>query len=796
MTRLLILFIFLFAPLAILGNNNIFEKKISGTVIDAETQTPLEFATVSVYKKDKLIDGTITNEKGRFSIDVKPGNYLIRVEYFSYKAYETQIDLKQNTNLGVISLETDSENLKEIKITAERSTIDLKLDKKVFNIGKDLLSQNGSLQQILENVPSVSVDLNGIVSLRGNPNVSILINGKPSVLAVNNNLNQIPSDQIDRIEVITNPSSRYQAAGTAGIINVILKKNGLEGLSGSLTLTNSIIASSSAYANVNYKTNKFNLFSTVGYRFTDSRVFEDVTQNLLNGIIPLSLDRKTGEYHNLKRAVIYTGFDYFLSKNSTLTTSYFKILAERDNTLRYDYTYYSTLPIQTINNVTLRNENYYEPIDHNQFEVSYTKNYDQKGKKLLVDFQYDFWNEDENENFLTQTIFPIIPENTVVSRTKDIESSKDFLLQIDFVNPINEKATFETGLRGETRIISSDYKAEIFQNNQWEIFNNINNKLDYRERIVGVYALYANKQKKFNYQLGLRAEYTNIDVSDRNNDFGSKKKYTRLFPTVHLNYVISDASATQLSYSRRINRPSFWQLNPFSTLSGGLNVQIQGNPDLDPAFTNSLELGFLTKIGKLRLNPSLYYQHTINPFQLFTEQNTEDILISTTINTDTENRKGAEISLSYNPLKWLQLSGEFNYYSFQQKGNHKGVDFDFENSTWTSRINSRIKLPKQFTLQTTFNYSARNENAQTIIEPYYVGSLGLNKPFLKNKAALTFNIRNIFNSRNRRIFRTGENFTYESSRRDFGPIYMLTFTYRFNQKENTTARRPGGSNRN
>ncbi|WP_299272496.1 outer membrane beta-barrel family protein [uncultured Psychroserpens sp.] len=777
-------------------SSNINPKySITGKVIDSLTQKPLSYATVSISQNDVIIDGVITNEKGEFKLNVQKGDYILKAEFLSYNPFLRSITVDESLDLGIIKLSESVNELEEVIIRSERSTIDLKIDKKVFNVGKDLLAQNGSLQQILENVPSVSVDLNGVVSLRGNSNVSILINGKPSVLAVNNNLNQIPSDQIDRIEVITNPSSRYQAAGTAGIINVILKKNGLEGLSGSLTLTNSIIANTSAYANINYKTNMFNLFSTVGYRFTDSRVFEDVSQNSTSGITPLSLDRKTEEYHNLKRAYIYTGFDYFLSASSTLTASYFKILAERDNVLRYDYTYFSALPVQTLNGVIVRDENYFEPIDHNQLEVSYTKNYNKKGKKLLVDFQYDFWNEDENEDFLTRTIFPPITESITASRTKDIESSKDFLLQIDFVNPIHEKTTFETGFRGETRIISSDYKAEIFQNNQWEIFNSIDNKLDYRERIVGVYALYANEQKKFNYQLGIRAEYTNIDVSDRNEDFGSKKNYTQLFPTIHLNYVFSDVTTTQLSYSRRINRPSFWQLNPFSTLSGGLNAQIQGNPDLDPSFTSSLEFGFLTKIGKLKLNPSIYYQHTTDPFQFFTAQNADDILISTTINLDTEKRIGGEISLSYNPLKWLQVSGDVNYYSFQQRGNHNGVSFDFNNKTWTSRVNSRIKLPRQITFQATFNYNARNENAQTITKPYYFGSIGINKPFLKNKAAVTFNIRNVLNSRDQRIFRTGENFTYESSRRDFGPIYMLTFTYRFNQKENSRTRRPGRSNR-
>ncbi len=792
MLRLLLTPLLVFITAFSFGSNSLLEKNITGIIIDAETKKPLEFATVSIYNNGVLVDGIITNFNGEFSLSAKTGNYLLKVEYISYLTYETQIELKQHLDLGVISLNVDVEALEEVEVIAEKSTVDLKLDKKVFNVGKDLLSQNGSLVQILENVPSVTVDLDGGVSLRGNTNVIVLINGKPSVLVANNGLDQIPAQQIDRIEIVTNPSSRYTAAGTAGIINVVLKKNKNRGFSGSLSLSNSIIADFNANASLNYKTNTFNVFSTLGYRFVDTKISEQVEQNSLVNGNTINLNQTADTYRNSKISSIYFGMDYFLSKKSTVTASYYKVLVDRNNMSNYNYDYFDVL--NSLDSTIVRNEKYNEPMDHNQLELSYVKTFNKENKKLTIDFQYDFWDDDENETFITQKTNPLMLDNTL-SRTRDIESSKDYLLQLDFVNPISKKSTFETGLRGETRIITSDYKAEAFDGNNWTIFNGIENALDYKEKIGGIYTQFSSSTNKFSYQLGLRTEFTEIDISDKNNEFNNTKSYTKLFPTIHLNYTFSDKSNMQLSYSRRINRPGFWHLNPFGGLAQ-LNTVRQGNPDMDPALTNSLELGFLTRIGKLRINPSIYYQNTDDPFQFFTERNADDVLVTKPINIDTENRIGVEVSMNFNPLKWLQLSGEFNYFSFSQKGAYSAVNFDFDDSSWFTRISSRFKLPSDMTLQTNFNYNGRNENAQTITKPSHSLNIGLNKNLLKNKATLTFNIRNILDSREQVLTRTGDNFSFHSQRKILGPKYTLSFSYRFNQNGKAKTRRPGESNRN
>ena len=771
-------------------------KKVSitGSIIDKATNQPLEYATAIILEPDNktIVTGTITNTKGVYILQAAPGTYTFRFEFIGYKTIELQQQvINASKKMNPIVLEEDSAQLETVEITAEKSTVNLKLDKKIFNVGKDLLSQNGSLLQIMENVPSVAVDLDGGISLRGNTNVTVLINGKPSVLAANNGLDQIPAQQIERIEVITNPSSRHQASGTAGIINVILKKNANGGLSGALSMSNSVRADFNTNANLNYKTNKINLFSTLGYRFVDNKIREKVHQNSLINGNTVNLDQIANSYRNSKVLSLYFGLDYFLNEQNTITASYYKVLIDRNNKVNYSYNYFDTL--NAMDSTVVRSEKYHEPMDHNQLELSYVKTFGKKGKKLTVDFQYDFWDDDENETFNTQKTAPIQLDNKL-SRTRDIESSKDYLLQLDFVNPITESSIFEAGLRGETRVITSDYKAESFDGNSWHIFNGIDNELDYKEEIGGIYTQFSSKVNKFSYQLGLRTEFTKIDISDKNSTFNNTKKYTKLFPTAHFTYAFSEKTNLQLSYSRRINRPSFWHLNPFGGLAQ-INTLRQGNPDMDPALTNSFELGFLTRIGKLRINPSIYYQNTDAPFQFITQRNTDGVLVTKPINIDTENRIGVEVSMSYNPVKWMQLSGEFNYFGFEQKGAYNSVNFNFDDSRWFTRLNSRFKLPTDITLQTSFNYNARNESAQSVVKANHSLDLGLNKTFLNKKATLTFNIRNLLDSREQFLTRKGTDFSFQSHRKLLGPKYTLTFAYRFNQSGKSKTRRPGQSNR-
>lgn len=771
--------------------NDIVKKEVTGKIQDAATKTPLEFATISIYKKTTLIDGIITDSTGAFSLSVPTGTYTLKVEFLSFKTHEQTVTIESNIDIGTIFLEEDSEALDEVTIVAEKSMVELKLDKKVFNVGKDLLSQNGTVSQILDNVPSVAVDVDGTVSLRGNSNVTILINGKPSVLTMNDNLEQIASQNVEKVEVITNPSSRYEASGTAGIINIILKKNKMDGFSGSVSVQTGILADHRINTSINFKTNKLNLFSTLGYRYVNfegkQTSYQETTNNNITTILNLNADQN----RNDKSPTIYIGADYSLNEQNTLTASYFKGIVKNTDITRYNYTYSNAS--NALDSIIQRTENYYEPQDYNQLELTYERTFKKEGEKLLVDFQYDFWDDDEQENFETQKTYPEISDPQLM-RTRDIESSKDYLLQVNYEKPINDHSKFEAGLQGETRVITSDYTAEEFVNDEWIVYEGIENIVDYQEKIGGVYAQYSNTFKKINLQLGLRTEFTNIEIEDIEGTFNDKKSYNQLFPTAHLSYSFSDKTNMQLSYSKRIRRPAFWQLNPFGGLSDFSAIRI-GNPDLDPALTNSLELGFLSSFGKFRINPSIYYQHTKDAFHFYVTKNDEGVLVTIPINLDYENRIGFELSTSYKPTKWLNLSGEFNYYAFEDNGSYENQLFDYSDSNWFMRLNSRANLPKDLAMQVSFNYQGENRSAQTTRKGNYYMDIALSKNLLANEATITFNAQNIFNSRQTEWTTLGDAFYFEGNRQSIGARFNLSFTYRFNKKSNSKDRTPGSSNR-
>jgi len=753
---------------------------ITGKVVEKNTKHPLEFATIILTNPTtgKLIIGETTNSKGEFSINTKKGNYNIKIEFIGFKNHLiNNISISKNYSLQTILLQENSQALDEIEVIAEKSTTEYKLDKRVFNVGKDLISKGGSVNDILNNVPSVNVDIEGTVSLRGNSNVRILINGKPSVLTANNGLESIPSESIEKVEVITNPSAKYDAEGTGGIINVILKKNKNGGFGSSLQLTTGIPDNHSINYNINYKKEKFNLFSNISYRYIsfDGNGYLNRT-NYENNVITSFSNRTTNTNRSRATFNLYFGSDYYINDKNTLTLSYYY----RNNTSKnsVDYTFNFLNELKQTDNILTSKESYREPQKANQIELNYVKTFAKKGQKFTANFQYDFWNDDENELVEEQDQFPATSTINLL-KSRDIESSKDFLFQSDFKLLITKKSHIEMGVKGEIRNIDSDYKV-------WDntvLIDSLDNLLKYNERIYGAYAQYGNRENKLQYLFGLRAEYANTGSTDRKNKFKTTKNYTDLFPTAHLTYNFNDATNMQLSYSRRIRRPSFWHLNPFGGISDRRNIRV-GNPDLNPMYTNSFELGFLKRWSKFTFNPSIYYQKTTNVFETLITQNTDGALISKPINSGIENRLGVELAVRYSPYKWWRLSSEFNYYSFDQRG-----IYTIDDNTWSTRLNSRMKFSK-LTIQSSFNYRGERQSGQLFTEAQYSANIGLSKDLWNDKATISLNMNNILDSRVSKQLVTGENYTTNSYNRPIGRFTSVTFTYRFNRTKKDRDRLP------
>jgi len=766
---------------------------IQGLVQDASTKTAIAYATVGV-KDDalKLIVAVITDEKGNFKLENVPlGKFNI---HFSLMGYQTiikpmQIEIAQH--LGTILMQPDAKLLNEISVTGEKSSISLKLDKKIFETGKDVLSQTGSATDLLNSVPSVSVNPTGGVSLRGNSNVLILINGRRSGVVEGNALEQIPADQIERVEIITNPSSRYDAAGSAGIINIILKKNKKIGINGQLRLVGGIPNETRIMPSLNFKSNKVNLFSTFGLRLSDYVGLYQTKQTVNNEGISTFLNQQQDEDRHDDARMLYVGGDYAINEDNTITAAFLKNATnDHDKTvLNYNYT-----TAKNLDSSLVRNGESWEKRNYNQVEFNYTKTFKKPGQKYTIDIQYDFWNSDKEWILNTKKLIPTLI-NAPGMRTSSIGASKDLMLQTDFVKPLDSVSTIELGLKMENRKVTSDFLAEQQQNSNWQVFEDIDNQLNYNELIGSGYVQYAGKKDLFSYQLGLRAEVTKIKIEDEIGEYASEKNYTKLFPTLNLSYQLSQSATFQGSYSKRINRPSLFMLYPFNELTD-LNSRFLGNPDLNPSFADVIELAYLKNWRLFTLNPSIYYQNNKQIILNYTFRDANGIFITSPVNISKETRRGFELSTLYNPLKWLQLNLELNAFNFEQTGTYQNQNFDFSGSTLTARLGSQLKLPKKLSLQLRYNFTGAQSNAQTHTNAIHNIDVGASKNLLKDKATLLFDVTNLFNLRTFTSTTTGVNYNFMQINSPNAARYRLTFVYRLNLKENQSVRQAKSGNRN
>lgn len=803
--------------------------KIEGVVLEKDTDIPLEYATVVVKSKpeNKIVTGGITDAKGKFKIEVPAGMYEISVEYISYKTITfPEQDISKNTDLGTIRLAMDVASLNEVMVVAERTTVEIKLDKKVYNIGKDLTTAGGTVSDALNNVPSVSVDVEGAISLRGNENVRILINGKPSAMAGfgdSNVLSQLPAEAIERVEVITSPSARYDAEGTAGILNIILRQKETLGFNGSVTFTAGNPDNVGLSASLNYRKEKFNLFSNFGWRYfdaprtmyTDVDYFETTDDN---GLVSEPTFRRIQEDRNVERLNrnynANVGMEYFLNASSSITGSIFYNLgSDADISLNNSNRYNNNV----IEEKTLRREKETEEDNSYQFALNYVKRFgDDSDHKLTADFQYEKDKEDgftflnEDYVFTNQTD----PEEFQKEQEFRTEDQNEFLIQADYVRPFGEDSRFEAGYRGNFENNVTDYL--LYQENlltgDLEINEGVSNIFDYTENVNALYSQYGTKFGKFSFLLGLRLENTQLKgkidseftEEELNEEYGFpidtdfNKNYLGLFPTVNLIYNLNTSEtgneeSITLGYNRRINRPRGWYINPFPTRSSRTNV-FQGNPNLDPAFSSTFDLGYLKRWDKFTLTTSVYYQHETDSFERVQEntgQTTSDginIIRTIPINLSTNKRTGAELGMMYNPEKWLRLNTSFNFFQFETEGQFNEVDYGAKNSSWFARFSSKVTLPLAIDWQTSAFYRGARQDAQSDTEGILSVDLAFSKEILNKNATISLNVRDLLNSRKYQSVTTTDFYRRYSEFQWRQRQVNVSFIYRFNQKLNQRER--------
>jgi hypothetical protein len=787
---------------------------VTGKILEEGTNAPLEYATVAfINSEGKITGGGITDEKGSYEIQVTSGTYSIQFEFISYKTTKISNQrLLKDTQLPTIYLSLDVESLNEVIIRAETTEVQIQLDKKVYNIGKDLTTSGATVSDALNNVPSVTVDVDGSIALRGNENVRILINGKPSAIAGfgdTDALRQLPAEVIERVEVITSPSARYDAEGTAGILNIILRKEKTLGLNGSVQTNFSYPLGSSATGNINIRTDKFNIFNTTGIRYNESpgnasfnnTYFEDTVEN------PLVIeDRK----YDRERQGFNTnlGMEYFLTDSSSLTASGFYRNSDNDElTTNLTDEYVST---NNLASSSERIETQIEDDENYQFSLNYVNEFDTKGHKLTADFQWENGSETERSRIDENKTYPsteVLPSELITQ----LEDQTEYLIQSDYVLPLSDKAQFEAGFRGSYQNTVTDYLLEEQEevNGPFVRNDSLSNVFDYTENVTAAYSQYGTKLGQLSFLLGLRLENTQLkgavsatDVSTGSEDdlnISFDKNFLGLFPTANLVYELSERTNLTLGYNRRINRPRGYFINPFPSRSSEANI-FQGNPNLNPAYASAFDLGYLSRWEKLTLTSSVYYQYETDAFERIQEDtglltpNGIPIIRTIPINLSTNTRIGFEVGVLYNPTKWLRLNGSFNFFQFETVGSFNDVDYGAKNTSWFSRGSVKVTLPSKIDWQTNVFYRGPNNNSQTEYGGILSVDLAFSKDIINDNATIGFNVSDLLNSRKRQSLTTTDSFISDSEFQWRERQFNLSFTYRFNEKKERQRGRGNGNN--
>ncbi|WP_333662707.1 TonB-dependent receptor domain-containing protein [Chishuiella changwenlii] len=799
--------------------------KVKGKVLSSDNK-PVEFTTISLESAEEgLVVEAATDAKGEFNIEAKAGTYILVVEPLGYDIIEKQIDLKTTTDLGVFTAKTSQTvSLDAAVVTAEKPIYKVELDKKVYDMANDPMSQGQTLSDALANVPSVAVDAEGNVSLRGNDNVKFLIDGKPSgmlgVSDIGEALKNIPAENVERIELVTNPSARYEASGSAGIINIVLKKGTNTGFNGSVTLNGGIPEMVGGNVNLNYKTKKYNLFGNLGSRYSnrngEGRV---LTTNFDKDSREITGYRSTDRDNDrLRRNYnIRLGGEYYLDDKNTLGLSAGYRYNNGRNSSFVNYNNYDPSMVFLSNEYNIQNE---KEIENNfDLDFNYKHEFDKKGHEFSFTGRFSSQKEEGEGIVNTYESTGGTPELVNPRPTDNIEKQNTVVLTADYVRPIGEKGKFELGARADFNDNKTNNKTFKMENGMFvpdtDFFANINNQ----QNVLAAYAQYGNAiGEKFQYFAGLRLESSDMKIDNITSGASISKKYTDLFPTLTLNYKFTQKNELQFSYSRRVRRPMGFMLMPFFSATDDRNVR-NGNPDLNPTYTNSFEISYITTVGKLMVTPSLFYQRTTDNINQFQRQYTrlednntyQNVFVSKPINVGDEDRYGLDLTATYRPFKWWNLMFNVNLFGYKRTGYYEETNLsyneqtgqeemkldsqDFSGNGFSSRgrLSSNFVLPGDFKVQLAGNYMGGIKTAQQTIKENLSMDFSLSKDFFNKRATVTFNIRDVFDSRRREVTTFGADYTNYENMRWMVRSFNLAFTYRFkNTNERERNKRPDG----
>ena len=769
------------------------EGQITGKVIDDALDMPLPYVNIVINKSDgELLTGGITDDNGNFKINKIPeGSYTAVIQFIGFKKETRPFTISRKSSkikLGEIRLIEEAQGLDEVTVVAEVSTIQQKVDRKVITIGKDLAA-SGTASELMVGIPSVNVDTQtGDISLRGNQNVRVMVDGKFSNIPTAQLLKQIPSSAIKSVELITNPSAKYDPDGMSGIINIVLHKNTMVGFNGSLSTNFSYERQPkfNSALNMNYRNGKINVYGNYSNNISKNANYGFVDRTEQNTLQEVDiLDKR-------KSHVFKVGVDYYLNDKNTISVFTNKNLFDGGTTGGTDIFYSDN---------TVQNQSFINSGDNtsDQYNFNYSLDFTKEGRNLELEVDHNIYDADSNTNNLFAGNAPNIRTNFF--ELTDTERNRT-TINLDYVDPLSENSKLEFGLQARLFDNTINYESDGRSQNLAGDYIPSLTYFDYSRDIYSAYANYNRKINKWNIQLGLRAETVNVETLAEETDLTTNavtvtpfdNDYFELYPSAFVTLQASEKNSFQFSYSRRIDRPGVGQVNPLPEFNTPL-ISKFGNQDLLPQFTNSFETNYTRKLEKGSITAGVFYRKITDEIStvVFVDRADFNRLILTDDNFSDNSSYGVEVSSSYRPTKWWSINGSFDLYSQTQKSISERLTAPAETATeddivletvevdnlaYNFRVFNNFKVSKSLSFTAFAFYRSANESIQFDMEPMHFVNLGMRYSFLQGKASFSFNYNDVFNTMkfaadSNRPFRQNLEFNWESN------TWNLGLNYRF-----------------
>jgi len=795
MKQLLSFILFFLLTLPLFAAND-----IQGKVIDGDTQTALDFVNVAIYKQgsEEPITGVTSDKQGFFLIPaVKNGKYVLRVSFIGYTTVNQTLNLNNKPiNVGIIKLKEDSKKLDEVEVVGQGSQMRFDVDKKIYTVDQNIAAAGGSASDVLKNIPSVKVDNEGNVSLRKDANVEVWVNGKPSGLTADNRaqvLEQMPAESIESIEIMTNPSAKFNPEGTAGIINLVMKKNRKAGYYGSLSAglmypTGGKLGGSTG-VNINYSSGKIDAFANVGYR---AMAFKGGGYNDRYNYYAADTTRlyqTNDSRHAFSGLFMRAGIDYHIDAKNTIGISGFGMDGKGNSSNNINYLKTDVYPEVKLEDYN-RNNSATGTRPSFNINLDYKHDFDKKGSNLMTSLAYSKHTRGSDNAYLQSDNMSDFSSDIMQSV---VGSSKDITFKVDYTNKFTESSRLETGM--QSNLSNRLSVASAFNNRTQAEILSYKNDFDYKEQIHAAYITYGDRFNKLSIQGGLRAEYMIKETANTAASYITGLDTTQtiktpatiqFFPSMYLSYTLPNNNELQLNYTRRVNRPRGRQINPFRDYSDSTNITY-GNPNLAPEYSSSLEFNYLKTWENHSISTSAYYRFTDNVIEDVRFVN-NGVMESTYLNIAKKENTGVEIVAKNRLLKVLNLTSSLNLYYNKMDATIYTNPYnptistvipEQSNFTWSANILANFMFNKTLSGQITGDYSAPTIIAQGIESAEYSINLGLRKTFFDKKLSLNFMANDIFDMNRERTTTSGTGFYQKSESYFHGRMIGLSVSYNF-----------------